>query len=159
MTSCNIIGVEACRPVHADARMTPVVTDDRDMDPRIVVIQNLPQLRGRLMTEHCSFAAGQHGGRLSGKSWHRRMADQIHTAMHAMETAMCQAVRDRAAADAGIDQLPPAHHSVLARSEPGDPAIAPIRYLHSRPHPPLTPTWGQFSMTSMHKSPHPLGGR
>ena len=45
------------------------------------------------------------------------MADGVDAAMHAVQPADAHAALDRAAAEAGVDELPTAHHAVLARRE------------------------------------------
>jgi hypothetical protein len=53
------------------------------------------------------------------------MADGEHPAVHAMKPAVADAVIDGAAAEAGIEQLAPAHHAMLVSGEHGDLGVRP----------------------------------
>jgi len=51
------------------------------------------------------------------------MADGKHTAVHAMQPAGADAMLDRAAAEAGVDELTPADDAVLSCGEHGDVCV------------------------------------
>jgi len=54
---------------------------------------------------------------------HSSPADRVHAAMKHMEPSALQAVLDGAAADAGLAELSPGHHAVLAVGELRNPSI------------------------------------
>lgn len=66
---------------------------------------------------------GEHSADPPSLARQRWMARGEDAAMHAVQPADPHAVIDRAAAEAGVDELPPADDAVLPRGELGDSEI------------------------------------
>jgi hypothetical protein len=85
-----------------------------------------PDLCGSPMAQRGALPARKEGGHPPALTAQRDVPDGVDAAEHRAQTACIEGTNDRAPADAGGEQLLPAHDSVLAIRKPTDHLIAVI---------------------------------
>jgi hypothetical protein len=143
--------------MNADAEMSSAVAWDRDVYFAIAPVQKAPQVRGRSMAQDRSLSTGIYRGRFSGEHGEHPMTNVVHPALNAVQTTVCQPVRDCAAAHASGQELCPRHDTVLSGGEFRDLLIAASSYVHNCPTVPFATTCGHLCTLCVHVSPYPSG--
>jgi hypothetical protein len=117
---CRVLGRERRRAVEADAGALGVAGGPRhgDVGQLRACRGELPEVRGALVAEHRTLAAGEDGGEPAAISAEIAVTHGVDAPVEAVKAAEADSPGDRRGHQARPDELVVAHHPVLAGGDP-----------------------------------------